>query len=134
MNNKKRFLIIVAAILVILIIGGAFATYFSIRHDVKEFISIAKDKYPGGLAEDALIAYLVDTNNSPQDRSRIAIWTLGQIQSDKALPILKGLYKDDPEGKTCKGRHSSVLCQYGIYKAIHATEMKWWPLHKKLNK
>jgi hypothetical protein len=101
--------------------------------DVKKNITIAKESYPG-TAEDALIAYLLDTKNSPQNRSSVAIWTLGQIHSKKALPILEELYKDDPEGKTCKGRHSYVLCQYEIYKALNAAKSNWWPLHARLNK
>jgi len=95
-----------------------------IGHDIKEYINIAKLQY-SGIAEDALIAYLSDTTHTPQDRSDIAIWTLGQIRSQKALPILKELYKNDPEGNTCKYHHDTVLCQYGIHKAIVSIESKW---------
>jgi hypothetical protein len=116
-----------------ILICSFLAIYIWIDQDVKKNIDIAKQKY-SGTAEDALIAYLLDTTNSPRDRSQIAIWTLGQIGSPKALPILRGLYKNDPEGKTCYGRHDSVLCQYEIYKAINAEEVNWWPLHKRLNK
>jgi hypothetical protein len=95
-----------------------------IAHGIKERINIAEMQYHGR-AEDALIAYLSDTSHSPRDRSDVAIWTLGQIRSKKALPILKDLYKDDPEGKTCKGLHDSVLCQYEIHKAIVSIEHGW---------
>ena len=95
-----------------------------IGHGVKERISIAKQQY-SGTAEDALIAYLSDTAHTPHDRSDVAIWTLGQIRSKKALPILKGLYKNDPQGKTCKYHHDTVLCQYEIHKAIVSIEHKW---------
>jgi hypothetical protein len=53
----------------------------------------------------------------------LAIYTLGQINSKKALPILKGLYKNDPKGKTCHGKHDSVLCQKGIHTAIETIEL-----------
>ena len=129
----KRAIIIVAASLIVVFIGGVTIMMLSINHGIKERIGIAQEKYQGN-AEDALIAYLSDTTNSPQDRSDVAIWTLGQIQSRKALPILKEMYNSDPEGKTCHGRHDSVLCQYGIYKAIRAIESNWWPLHPELNK
>ncbi|HBE39710.1 MAG TPA: hypothetical protein DDW27_00605 [Bacteroidales bacterium] len=115
-------------------------TGFSVGADIwidialQKNINIAKMKYPGGKAEDTLIAYLSDTTNSPEDRSHIAIWTLGQIHSEKALPVLKKFYKNDPKGKTCYGRHNSVLCQYEIYKAINAAESNWLPLHRRLNK
>jgi len=129
----KRAIIIVAASLIVVFIGGVTIIMLSINHGIKERIGIAQEKYQGN-AEDALIAYLSDTTNSPQDRSDVAIWTLGQIQSRKALPILKEMYNSDPEGKTCHGRHDSVLCQYEIYKAIRAIESNWWPLHPELNK
>ena len=124
------FGISLAALFLILILLRPF---FRIGHDINERISIAQQRYPG-TAEDALIAYLLDTKNSPNDRSHIAIWTLGQIRSEKSLPVLRELYKNDPEGKTCYGKHDSVLCQYEIYKAIHAKEVNWWPLHPRLNK
>lgn len=129
----KRIIIIVAASLAVLFVGGVTIIMLSISRGVKERISIAQERYQGN-AEDALIAYLLDTTNSPRDRSDVAIWTLGQIQSQKALPILKELYNSDPEGNTCHGRHDSVLCQYEIYKAIRAIESNWWPLHPELNK
>jgi hypothetical protein len=129
----KRKIIIISASLLTLLFIGFMAIYIWIDLDVKKNIKTAKEKYPGN-TEDALIAYLLDTTNSPQNRSNIAIWTLGQIHSEKALPILKELYKNDPEGKTCHGKHNSVLCQYEIYKAINAAEVNWWPLHSRLNK
>jgi hypothetical protein len=95
-----------------------------IGNDIKENISIARKTYPGK-AEDALIAYLADTTISPQDRTQVAIWTLGQIRSEKALPVLNSLYKNDPMGTTCKGRHNAVLCQYEIHKAIVSIENNW---------
>ena len=115
-----------------LLLTGYTTIYFWIDGDVKKNIAIAKEKYPGK-AEDALIAYLLDTSNTPQNRTHIAVWTLGQIQSEKAIPVLTGLYKNDPEGKTCKGNHSNVLCQYELYKALNAQKVNWWPLHARLN-
>ncbi len=129
----KRKGIILAGSLISLLILGYFAIYVWIDLDVKANIKTAKEKYPGN-AEDALIAYLNDTSNSPENRSHIAVWTLGQIQSMKALPVLKEYYKNDPEGKTCKGKHASVICQYEIYKALNAARVNWWPLHARLNR
>ena len=130
----KKVLIIIVAGLVLLFAGFSVGVYIWIDITVQKNIKIAKMKYPGEKAEDSLIAYLSDTTNSPQDRSHMAIWTLGQIHSEKALPVLKKFYKNDPEGKTCYGRHNSVLCQYEIYKALNAAESNWWPLHRRLNK
>jgi hypothetical protein len=114
------FGISLAALFLLLILLKPF---FRIGHDIKERISIAQQRYPNATTEeDALIAYLVDTTNSPHDRGDMAIWTLGQIHSKKALPILKGLYKNDPKGKTCHGKHDYMLCQYGIHTAIVTIE------------
>jgi hypothetical protein len=129
----KRIIFILGSILLGLILLGFIAIYIWIDIDVKKNIETAKGLYPGK-AEDALIAYLLDSTNTPQDRSSVAIWTLGQINSKKAIPVLEKLYKNDPEGKTCHGNHGSVLCQYEIYKALNASKSNWWPLHSRLNK
>lgn len=97
---------------------------FDIRHDVKEHIDIAQKKYAGE-PEDALIAFVADSCNSTFDRSTTGIWTLGQVRSKKALPFMKELNKNDPEGKTCFSRHKLVLCQYEIHKAIVSIEYGW---------
>ena len=129
----KRKIFILSSSLLGLLILGFIAVYIWIDIDVKKNIKTANEIY-SGKAEDALIAYLLDTTNTPQDRTRVAIWTLGQIQSKKAIPVLEDLYKNDPEGKTCYGKHGSVLCQYEIYKALNASKANWWPLHSRLNK
>jgi hypothetical protein len=129
----KRILITIAAIIAFSLVAGYIGIYLWIGSEVQKNIDLAKSKYPGK-AEDALIAYLLDETNSPQNRSHVAVWTLGQIQSKKAIPILEGLYQNDPKGKTCKGHHNAVLCQYEIYKALNAQKVNWWPLHANLNK
>lgn len=129
---KRAFIIIGSVLLFLFILAGP-GIYLWGDFAIKKNITIAKSRYPGS-AEDALIAYLLDTTNSPHDRSHLAINTLGQIESQKARPVLLKLYQNDPEGKTCYGKHNSVLCQYEIYKALHAREVNWWPLHRHLNK
>lgn len=128
----KQIVIRVLLIIVFFLLTGFIGLYFWIGYDVRENISTAKSKYPGN-AEEALIAFLLDSTNSAHDRTHIAIWTLGQIQSEKAVPVLEQLYKNDSEGKTCKGHHDEMLCQYEIYKALNATKANWLPLHAHLN-
>jgi len=72
--------------------------------------------YPGK-GEEALINYLQNESNSTFDRTHVAIWTLGQINSEKALPLLKKY-----TNKSCYGNHDEYLCQYEVYKAITAIE------------
>jgi hypothetical protein len=117
----KRKLQIILLVIVCLLAGGLLTLYIGMGYGVKRNIRLAQDRYPGS-AEDALIAYMLDETVSPEGRTHEAIWTLGQIRSAKALPYLKELYRDDPEGETCYGKHDEVLCQYEIYKAIVAIE------------
>lgn len=95
--------------------------YFRIRSDVYQNIELAEHKY-NTHGEDALINFLEDENNSNYDRTHLAIWTLGKIRSQKALPVLKKYNLNDPEGHSCKGMHREKLCQYEIHKAIQTIE------------
>ena len=95
--------------------------YIRIGKDVKKNIKLAEEIYELK-GEDAVIAFLKDESNSTYDRTHQAIWTLGMIKSQKALPILQAYYKNDPKGKTCYGRHDKRLCQYEIHKAIVSVE------------
>ena len=129
---KRIILIIVCSLALLGVV--AFTTLRTwMEQSVKSNIELAKAQYPG-IAEDALIAFLTDTNQTVNNRTHIAIWTLGQIRSEKALPLLKALYKDDPKGETCFGRHDSLLCQYEIYKAIQAIEKRGLFSFAKLNR
>jgi hypothetical protein len=104
-----------------LMVLGLAVLYLYIGNDVKSNIEIAQLKY-GGDAENSLIAMVQDDDNSYYDRTHIAIWTLGQIRSQKAYDIMRAYYKDDPNGSTCYGKHDRMLCQYELSKAIHAIE------------
>ena len=117
----KRIFIYAGIGISLLVLCSTCAVHNWIGRAVKDNISIAQEKYPG-TPEDALISFLRDETNSAHNRTHVAIWTLGQLQSDIALPILYEYNKDDPEGKTCFGNHGSLLCQYEIHKAIDAIE------------
>ena len=130
-KNIKRILIIIGIGIPLIMFYSLFALNIWMGRDVRENINIAKQQYSGS-TEDALISFLLDENNSTYDRTHKAVWTLGRIRSEKALPILKDLYKNDPEGKTCYGRHDSFLCQYEIHKAIVAVENGWFFSHARL--
>ena len=127
----KRILVIIGISVPVVFICSLLAIHIWIGLDVRKNINIAKQKYPG-TAEEALISFLQDENNSYHDRTHIAIWTLGQIKSGKALPLLKSYYKNDPKGLTCYRKHNSVLCQYELHKAIVQIESKWVFTHPRL--
>ena len=104
-----------------ILIAGSLTIQLINSRAIKNNIRVAVKEYSGS-AEDALIAYMLDESKSPQGRTHTAIWTLGQIRSNKALPCLQEFYQDDPKGNTCYGHHDSLLCQMEIYKAITKIE------------
>ena len=124
----KRTLVFIGIGITTVLLCFILTMFLIIRHGIKERISIAKEKY-SGIAEDALIAYLSDSIHTPRERSDVAVWTLGQIRSQKALPLLKKLYRNDPLGKTC--RHNTELCQYELHKAIVSIERRWMGAKEK---
>lgn len=133
MKNFIMTFVVIPVLLFLLFNGVVFAILKpNIKESIIQNISIAKEKY-SGKAEDALIAFLVDTTNSPKQRTRVAVWTLGEIKSQKALPLLKIFYIDDPSGVTCIRRHDIVLCQHGLHTAINAIESKS-KMHPEFNK
>ena len=74
----KRILVIIGISITVVFFCFILAIRIWIGTAIKERISIAQHRY-SGTTEDALIAYLSDTTNSPHDRTDVAIWTLGQI-------------------------------------------------------
>lgn len=128
---KRSLLFCTIGLLVIVVLIVAMNLW--IGHGVKQNIRHAQMHYPG-TAEEALISFLHDEHHGPRDRTHRAIWTLGQIRSKSALPVLRTLNLDDPEGKTCYGMHDSVLCQYEIHKAIESIEEGKLFSYEKLNR
>ena len=124
---------IAGLVAVCILAGGLLVLQIGIGSSVKQTIRFAQQKYPG-TAEDALISYMLDERISAEGRTHEAIWTLGQIRSEKAVPYLKELYKDDPKGKTCYGKHDEILCQYEIHKALVAIERRGLISYARLNK
>ena len=130
-RGLKRNLVSAGLFLMVLIFSGLMGISAWICKDCKENIQKVQAIYSGS-AEEALITFLEDPKNSTYDRTHLAIWTLGQIRSEKALPLLKNLYQNDPEGALCYGLHNSMLCQREIFKAIQAIE-NWSPFtHQRL--
>jgi hypothetical protein len=106
-----RFILIGAAIFVTCLL----VTFTGLRIYIKiEAHSIAnnavqvfeKDKI------ESLIA-VIDANNYTLKDKNKAIWALGTLKDERALPKLESLFS----GKACN--HNSSLCQYEIGKTIH---------------
>jgi len=116
----RRFIAAALTFFLILLILVS-SLYLWIRQDVQNNIEIVERIYHAE-GEEALLLFLEDENNSPIDRTHLAIWTLGKLRSKKALPVLKDYYCNDKEGLSCKGIHHNKLCQYELYKAIMTIE------------
>jgi len=87
---------------------------FSIRSSVKEISAEATQQYPGDRVE-ALITYVNSENHSLRQMNR-AVWALGQIGDERALPVLSQFYTGEP----CD--HDNCLCQRELQKAIQLCE------------
>jgi hypothetical protein len=83
---------------------------WSIRSSVKEMSAEATQQYPGDRVE-ALTAYVESENRSLRQRNR-AVWALGQIGDERALPVLEKWYT----GRACD--HDNSLCQRELQTAI----------------
>ena len=83
---------------------------FSIRSGVKDISAEATQQCPGDRIE-ALISYVKNENHSLRQRNR-AVWALGQIGDERALPVLEKSYTGGP----CD--HDNCLCQRELEKAI----------------
>ena len=127
----KRKVLLIISIIILSVATGLMILHIWIGISVRHNIDMIRESYKG-TTEEALISYLLDEENHCHDRTHIAIWTLGQIRSEKALPVLHDLYQDDPKGHTCYGNHDGMLCQYEIHKAILAIEKKKLFTHARL--
>jgi hypothetical protein len=99
--------------LVFLLIAFVMICY-SIRSGVKEISAEATQLYPGDRIE-ALITYANSEDHSLRQRNR-AVWALGQIGDERALPLLIAFYTGGP----CD--HGHYLCQHELQKAIKLCE------------
>jgi len=87
-----------------------------IGYDVKNHCQNAKYKY-GGDCVEALTAQLEDTNEGFRARNH-AIWALGQLGDNRALPVLKRYYTAViPDREPL----DEVISQYELKKAVNLT-------------
>lgn len=87
-----------------------------IGYDVKDKCQDAKHQY-GGKCTDALVSLLNDDTRGFRDRND-AIWALGQLGDENALPVLQSYYTGDiPDREPL----DIVISQYELKKAINLT-------------
>jgi hypothetical protein len=103
--------IIITSITVFVLYGTGARLVFN---GVKQYAVEAKASY-GGDAVGALIA-LVEDENALFEKRNSAIWALGQLGSDRALPVLTRL--DTDEIQQAPYDSTAYIIQYSVEKAI----------------
>ncbi len=113
---KKRIVKITISIVVagVLLCGATIgAMVWYIHKSVRENCQVAQQAHPHtGDDTAALIDFMNSESHSFQDRTHLAIWTLGRLGTSRALPALESAYT----GEVCD--HERKLCQYELEKAI----------------
>ena len=107
-----------AVFFIALLYGSFVGLVWWIRSDAKEFAVRTTEDYPGDHVE-TLLALAQSEGRSFADRDQ-AVWALGILGDDRALPVLTKFYT----GRECD--HSTFLCQKELRKAIDRCEGKNW--------
>ena len=114
-NLKRLFFYTIAAIFVAFLLFFLI-TCIQIDSDVKDQCQRAKAEYSGNCTE-ALIILLNDETKSFKTRNS-AIWALGQLGDNQALPVLQSYYTGDIPSKE---PINEVISQHELKKAINLT-------------
>jgi hypothetical protein len=123
--------ILLRAILIVLVVGvvGILALSFSIELGVKRVCERATRAYPGDKADALIMSVKSDVHGYSAQLYRAnnyALWALGQLGDQRALPFLRNL----ATGQPCD--HETNLCQGEIQKAIQKLERNGFNLPKFL--
>lgn len=98
----------ISILLLLFVIGGIW-----IGHEVKSNCFLAQNAY-GGECVTALTQLLNDKNRSFRERNS-AIWTLGQLADQRALPVLEKYYTGHiPDREPLNG----TISQYELSKSL----------------
>ena len=106
--------------LVLLVAGTAWAM---IEWGIHSAQKSAVAQFPGRDSSQALID-LVNCEKCPMEQRNRAVWTLGQIREERALPALHKHFHGGP----CN--HSKYVCQYELRKALKRIESQP-PVHAR---
>jgi hypothetical protein len=107
------FILFLAGIGFVLLVFVFLAGTSIIGYGVKERCRLAQERYEGDCVS-ALIRYLHDENNGFRERNS-AIWALGQLGDERALPVLTSYYTGF-NGERCN--RDKELSQLELKRAI----------------
>ncbi|HUW22278.1 MAG TPA: HEAT repeat domain-containing protein [Candidatus Bathyarchaeia archaeon] len=113
-NNNKRITLSLILLLLIFPLIISIYSFLVIYESVKANCLKAQKEYQVDCV-DALIK-LVQSESKTVREKNLAIWSLGQLADEKALPLLYELNQSLPEQERCV--YGSYLCKYEIQKAI----------------
>ncbi len=112
---RRKLLLAGAGLLVLLMLALA-AIIVSIRSGLQRFSDDAIARFPGDRT-GALIR-LVDCETCSMTDRNHAVWALGQMVKERAIPVLRKHF----DGQPCT--HATRLCQYELGKAIRMIETR----------
>jgi len=122
-TDYRKILAWGAGIVICLAVIGIAAIFLSIEVGVEKQKKQAMARFPGRDPSQALIE-LVDCEKCSLPERNHAVWALGQIREDRALPVLHKHFHGGP----CD--HSKFVCQYELSKALKRIEAAP-PVHAK---
>jgi hypothetical protein len=99
--------------LLVLVLAGIIG---SIRSGLQRFSDDAVTRFPGDRVE--ALMQLVDCDTCSLEDRNHAVWALGQMPEERAIPVLRKHF----DGKACT--HSTRLCQYELRKAIRMVDTR----------
>lgn len=117
-SSVKRWLLLAGLIGVAVIIYAIPWMFWQLQIPVKTNCAEAQEEF-GGDCVEAILAVLQSDHHSYLEKNR-AIWTLGQLADERALPTLRELRNGAPCQRPC--RRDSHICQFEIEKAINWCE------------
>ena len=115
-SGLSRITLIVIAIFLFVIGSAYIGLRIWIKADINQISELAMAQFEGEKVE-ALIAFIDSDSSSLNEKNR-AIWALGKLNDERALPVLHSL----KTGEECN--HAEFVCQRELEKAISNLEGK----------
>jgi len=115
--RRRHWLAAIVGGLMLVVFAGYLAICARIGMGVRAQVDRARSQYAGDPVE-ALMALVADEGQPLKDRND-AIWALGQLADERALPLLRKLRT----GRPCD--HAHRVCEHELEKAIALAEGGW---------